>query len=133
MKKKIIFLNIITVLLPIIFSWLIPMFIMENLNQIAKMTYNPYPRYITDSMCGIILGLILSILWFQYISESKHLIVGFLVAFIISLLQEINIYAFVVRYKGNTGSATLIHIFLGMYLYLLIYSIYKKYRKKPND
>ena len=57
MKKKYIFLNIITVLFPIIFSWLIPMFILNTLNQIAQMTYNPYPRFLADSISGIILGL----------------------------------------------------------------------------
>lgn len=126
MKKKYIFLNIITVLFPIIFSWLIPMFILNTLNQIAQVTYNPYPRFLADSISGIILGLLLCILWFQYLSKSRYLVVGFLAAFIISLLQEINLYTLIVMYNGSTGSATLIHMFLGMYFFLFIYSVYKK-------
>lgn len=132
MKKKYIILNIITVLFPILFSWLIPMFILAKLNQIAQTTYNPYPRFLADSISGVLLGLLLSFLWLQYLSKSRHLVVGFLAAFIISLLQEINLYTFVVTYNGSTGSATLIHMFLGMYLFLFIYSVYKKKQETKN-
>lgn len=132
MKKKYIILNIITVLFPILFSWLIPMFILAKLNQIAQTTYNPYPRFLADSISGVLLGLLLSFLWLQYLSKSRHLVVGFLAAFIISLLQEINLYTIVVTYNGSTGSATLIHMFLGMYLFLFIYSVYKKKQETKN-
>lgn len=126
MKKKYVFLNIITVLFPIIFSGLIPIFILDKLDRLAQMSYNPYPRYLANSISGIILGLLLALLFFQYISKASHLVVGFLIAFIVSLLQEINLYTLIVTFNGSTGSPTLIHMFLGMYLFLLIYSIYKK-------
>lgn len=131
-KKHIIFFNIITIFLPIIFCWLIPMFVVEKLNKIAQMTYNPYPRFLTDSIIGILLGLLLSFLWFQYISKPIRFIVGFLVALIITLLLEINLYTNVIIINGSTGNAILIHLFLGMYLYLFIYSIIKRNHDKSR-
>lgn len=102
------------------------MFIVERLNQMAQMSYNPYPRFLTDSISTIILGIILSYLWFQYTSKPTYFSKGFLVALIISLLQEINLYTYVILVNGSKGNSTLIHLFLGMYLYLFIYSINKR-------
>lgn len=46
MKKKYIFLNIITVLFPIIFSGLIPIFILDKLDRIAQMKCLCYRKLI---------------------------------------------------------------------------------------